>query len=71
MTVQQLKYILIAGAMLKNSDGVPELQILICYNRPEAAVAPSDVWLQGGRNRRRLRKGKESHILFHKRRNLF
>lgn len=28
----------IAGAMLKNSDGVPELQILICYNRPEAAV---------------------------------
>ena len=25
--------------MLKNSDGVPELQILICYNRPEAAVA--------------------------------
>ena len=26
---------------------------------------------KGGRNRRRLRKGKESHILFHKRRNLF
>ena len=25
--------------MLKNSDGVPELQILICYNRPEDAVA--------------------------------
>ncbi len=33
------EYVYIAGAMLKNSDGVPELQILICYNRPEAAVA--------------------------------
>lgn len=25
--------------MLKNSDGGPELQILICYSRPELAVA--------------------------------
>ena len=25
--------------MLKNSDGVPELQILICYSHPEVAVA--------------------------------
>ena len=33
------EYVYIAGAMLKNSGGVPELQILICYNRPEAAVA--------------------------------
>lgn len=33
------EYVYIAGALLKNSDGVPELQILICYNRPETAVA--------------------------------
>lgn len=33
------EYIYIAGAMLKNSDGVPELQILICYSHPEVAVA--------------------------------
>ena len=33
------EYVCIAGALLKNSDGVPELQILICYNRPELAVA--------------------------------
>ena len=33
------EYVCIAGALLKNSDGVPELQILICYNRPETAVA--------------------------------
>ena len=29
----------IAGALLKNSDGVPKLQILICYNKLELAVA--------------------------------
>lgn len=28
----------IADALLQNSDGVPELQILICYNHPETAV---------------------------------
>lgn len=33
------EYVYISGALLKNSDGVPELQILICYNRPEEAVA--------------------------------
>lgn len=32
------EYVYIAGALLKNSDGVPELQILICYNKPENAV---------------------------------
>ena len=32
------EYVYIAGALLKNSDGVPELQILICYNKPERAV---------------------------------
>lgn len=29
----------IAGAMLKNSDGIPELQILICHSCPDVAVA--------------------------------
>lgn len=33
------EYVYIAGALLKNSDSVPELQILICYNRLEDAVA--------------------------------
>ena len=33
------EYVYIAGALLKNAEGVPELQILICYNRPEVAVA--------------------------------
>ena len=32
------EYVYLAGAKLKNSDGVPELQILICYNRPQEAV---------------------------------
>lgn len=32
------EYVYLAGAMLKNSDDVPELQILICYNRPQEAV---------------------------------
>lgn len=32
------EYVYLAGARLKNSDGEPELQILICYNRPEDAV---------------------------------
>ena len=32
------EYVYLAGARLKNSDGVPELQILICYNRPQEAV---------------------------------
>lgn len=33
------EYVYIAGALLRNSDGVPELQILICYNKPELAIA--------------------------------
>ena len=33
------EYVYIAGALLKNSDGVPKLQILICYNKLELAVA--------------------------------
>lgn len=33
------EYVYIAGALLKNSYSVPELQILICYNRLEDAVA--------------------------------
>ncbi len=33
------EYVYIAGALLKNSDGIPELQIIICYNRPDLAVA--------------------------------
>ena len=39
------EYVYLAGARLKNSDGVPELQILICFNRPENAVATyKDRW---------------------------
>ena len=30
--------IYLAGSLIKNSDGVPELQILICFNRPEGAI---------------------------------
>lgn len=33
------EYVYLAGARLKNPDGVPELQILICFNRPDEAVA--------------------------------
>ena len=33
------EYVDIAGVMLRNSDSVPELQILICYNCPKAALA--------------------------------
>ena len=33
------EYVYIAGARFKNSDGVPELQILICFNKPDMAVA--------------------------------
>lgn len=32
------EYVYLVGARLKNSDGEPELQILICYNHPEHAV---------------------------------
>ena len=32
------QYVYIADAKLLDSDGKPELQILICYNRPEQAV---------------------------------
>ena len=32
------EYVYLAGSRIKNSDGVPELQILICFNRPEGAV---------------------------------
>ncbi len=28
------EYVYLAGSRIKNSDGVPELQILICFNRP-------------------------------------
>lgn len=33
------EYVYLAGCRLKNSDGVPELQILICFNRPEDGIA--------------------------------
>ncbi len=33
------EYVYLAGSKLKNSDGVPELQILICFNRPEDGVS--------------------------------
>ena len=29
----------LAGSRIKNSDGIPELQILVCFNRPEDGVA--------------------------------
>ena len=32
------KYVYLAGSRIKNSYGVPELQILICFNRPEGAI---------------------------------
>ena len=32
------EYVYLAGSRIKNSDGVPELQILICFNRPEEAI---------------------------------
>lgn len=32
------EYVYLAGSRIKNSDGVPELQILICFNRPEKGV---------------------------------
>lgn len=32
------EYVYLAESRIKNSDGVPELQILICFNRPEGAV---------------------------------
>ena len=32
------EYVYLAGSRIKNSDGIPELQILICFNRPEGAV---------------------------------
>ncbi len=32
------EYVYLAGSRIKNSDGVPELQILICFNRPEDAI---------------------------------
>ncbi len=33
------EYVYLAGSRLKNSEGIPELQILICFNRPEEGVA--------------------------------
>lgn len=33
------EYVYLGGARFKNTDGEPELQILICFNRPEDAVA--------------------------------
>ena len=33
------QYVYLAGSRIKNSDGIPELQILICFNRPEDGVA--------------------------------
>ena len=32
------EYVYLAGSRIKTSDGVPELQILICFNRPEEAI---------------------------------
>lgn len=32
------EYVYLAGSRIKNSDGVPELQILICFNRPDNAI---------------------------------
>lgn len=32
------EYVYLTGARLKNSKGVPELQILICYNHPHQAI---------------------------------
>lgn len=32
------EYVYLAGSRIKNSDGVPELQILICFKRPEKGV---------------------------------
>ena len=32
------RYVYLAGSRIKNSDGIPELQILICFSRPEGAV---------------------------------
>ena len=32
------EYVYLAGSRIKNSDGVPELQILICFNRPQNAI---------------------------------
>ena len=33
------QYVYLAGSRIKNSEGIPELQILICFNRPEIGVA--------------------------------
>lgn len=33
------EYVYLSGSKLKNSDGLPELQILICFNRPEEGVS--------------------------------
>ena len=33
------QYVYLAGSRIKNSEGIPELQILICFNRPENGVA--------------------------------
>lgn len=39
------EYVYLAGARLKNSHGEPELQILICFNRPDEAVTTyKDRW---------------------------
>lgn len=39
------EYVYLAGARLKNSEGEPELQILVCFNRPEEAVTTyKDRW---------------------------
>ena len=33
------QYVYLAGSRIKNSKGVPELQILICFNRPEDGIS--------------------------------
>ena len=33
------EYVYLAGSRIKNSDGVPELQILVCFNRPENGIS--------------------------------
>ena len=33
------QYVYLAGSRIKNSKGVPEIQILICFNRPEDGIS--------------------------------
>ena len=33
------EYVYLAGSLTKNSDGIAELQILICFNKPELGIS--------------------------------